>query len=79
MLAIDPDQCIDCGVCVPECPAEAIFPEADVPVSWVEINRKHAKEWPNITKKKNPPEDAEKFDGVKGKYEKFIVCKDDKI
>ena len=48
MLVIDPEACIDCGVCVPECPAEAIFPETSELIEWVEINRKYAKEWPVI-------------------------------
>ncbi len=43
MLVIDPDGCIDCGVCVPECPAEAIYPEAPELLKWVEINREYAK------------------------------------
>ncbi len=53
MLVIDPDQCIDCGVCVPECPAEAILPDTvDEAIKWVELNRDHSKIWPNITKNK---------------------------
>ncbi len=42
MLYIDPDECIDCGACLPECPVEAIFPDVDVPSRWiqyVELNR----------------------------------------
>ncbi len=73
MLVIDPDQCIDCGVCVPECPAEAIFPESEKLIEWVEINRKHAKEWPVITKRKDAPVDAKDFDGMKDKYKKFVL------
>lgn len=75
MLVIDPDECIDCGVCVPECPAEAIFPESEELIEWVEINRKHAKEWPNITKMKPAPADAKDFDGMKDKYKKFVLGK----
>ena len=75
MLVIDPDECIDCGVCVTECPAEAIFPESDELIEWVEINRKYAKEWPNITKIKAPPADAKDFDGMEGKFKKFFEGK----
>ena len=72
MLVINPDECIDCGVCVPECPAEAISPEADNLIKWVEINREYAAKWPMINKKKKPPEDAAKYDGEKGKFEKYF-------
>ena len=72
MLVIDPEACIDCGVCVPECPAEAIFPETSELIEWVEINRKYAKEWPVITKRKDAPEDAKDFDGMKDKFKKFF-------
>lgn len=72
MLVIDPDGCIDCGVCVPECPAEAIFPESDELLEWVEINQKYAKKWPVITKQKDPPKDAKDFDGMKDKFKNFF-------
>ncbi len=72
MLVIDPDECIDCGVCVPECPAEAISPESPDLTNWVEINRKYAKQWPVITKQKAPPADAKDMDGVKNKFEKLF-------
>ncbi len=71
-LVIDPDECIDCGVCVPECPAEAISPESPDLANWVEINRKYAKQWPVITKKKDALPEAKDFDGMKNKYEKFF-------
>ena len=50
MLVIHPDECIDCGVCVPECPAEAIFPDTDIEGAqhWLELNHKFANLWPNI-------------------------------
>ncbi len=69
-LVIDPDECIDCDVCVPECPAEAIFAEDDVPESqkhFIELNAELAAEWPVITEKKDPLPDAEEWDGVDGK------------
>jgi ferredoxin len=71
-LVIDPDECIDCDVCVPECPAEAIFPEADLPPGqekFLEINAELAKTWPVITSKKDPLPDADKWKGVEGKLQ----------
>lgn len=72
MLAIDPDQCIDCGVCEPECPAEAIQSGSEANIEWQERNREMAKVWPNITKTKPPLPDADKFKLEKGKYEKYF-------
>jgi len=72
MLVIDPDACIDCGVCVPECPAEAIFAESPDLTKWVEINRTYAKKWPNITKKKPALTEAKEMDGKKNKFEDFF-------
>lgn len=57
MLVIDPDVCIDCGACVPECPVQAIYVEEDVPAEWknyVELNRTKSKTLPTITEKKEP-------------------------
>ena len=75
MLVIDPDECIDCGVCVPECPAEAIEPESEDLMEWIEFNQKYAKEWPNITEMKDPPSDAKDFDGMENKKEKYFEGK----
>ena len=73
MLVIHPDECIDCGVCEPECPAEAIHPDSDPDAEkWVAINQKYAESWPNITRKGAPPEDADKWKGVAGKFEKYF-------
>ncbi|MFT4717817.1 MAG: ferredoxin [Rickettsiales bacterium] len=72
MLVIHPDECIDCGVCVPECPAEAILPESEELLEWIEINRKYSEKWPVITLKKDPLPDAEKYDGEKNKFKKYI-------
>ena len=72
MLVIDPDSCIDCGVCVPECPAEAISPESPDLLKWVEINREYAKKWPNITKKIPALPEAKEMDGMKNKFDKFF-------
>ena len=70
MLVISPDHCIDCGVCEPECPAEAILPEAMAP-DWVEFNQVFAEQWPLINEKGEAPEDADDFLGVEGKMELF--------
>jgi ferredoxin len=69
MLVIHPDECIDCGVCVPECPAEAIFSDADPQATphWLDINRKYADLWPNIVAKIPPPPDADAQNGRAGK------------
>ncbi|HEY3327682.1 MAG TPA: ferredoxin FdxA [Novimethylophilus sp.] len=69
-LAIDPDECIDCTLCVAECPAEAIFAEDDVPADqqeFIDINARMAKLWPAITARKEPPADADQFNGMKDK------------
>ena len=69
MLVIHPDECIDCGVCEPECPVEAIKPESEELLKWVEINREYAMQWPNITKIKPAPTDADQFKNVENKFE----------
>ena len=59
MLVIHPDDCIDCGVCEPECPADAIRADTEEGlVDWLEINRRYAEIWPVITSKGTPPGDA---------------------
>ena len=75
MLVIHPDECIDCGVCEPECPVEAIIPDTggdDQSTKWLEINTKYAESWPNITRKGEPPEDADNFKDEDGKFEKYF-------
>ena len=70
MLVIDPDECIDCAVCIPECPVEAIYAEEDLPVgqkSFVAINAELARVWPTITDAKPPPEDVDQWKDVKDK------------
>src|ERR1700731_497474 len=73
MLVIDPEQCIDCGVCEPECPAEAIIPDTS-PGSekWVEFNQKYSAVWPNIVLKKEALKDADEWLGVPNKLERFF-------
>ena len=77
MLIIHPDECIDCGVCEPECPPEAILPDIDPKAeAWLELNREYSdNKWPNITRKGQAPADAEDYKGVEGKYEKFFSPK----
>ena len=61
-LTIDPDECIDCAVCIPECPVNAIVPEEDVPGNqqhMIPLNAELAKGWPAITRRKTPPPDAQ--------------------
>jgi ferredoxin len=73
MLVINPDECIDCGVCQPECPAEAIKPDTEPHLEkWLELNATYASKWPNISEWKEPPADAKEWDGVEGKFEKFF-------
>ena len=69
-LVIDPDECIDCAVCVPECPANAIFAEEDVPgdqQDFIPMNAELARKWPSITKRKPAPADAEEWNGKSDK------------
>ena len=73
MLAIHPDECIDCGVCEPECPVEAIIPDTDPETDvWVERNRVWSEKWPNITRKGEPPADADTYKDETGKFEKYF-------
>ncbi|ULQ46757.1 ferredoxin family protein [Flagellatimonas centrodinii] len=65
-LVIDPEECIDCTLCEPECPAEAIFAEDDVPedqAHFTDLNAALSKKWPVITEKKDPLADAADWDG----------------
>ena len=73
MLVINPDECIDCGVCEPECPVDAIQADTDPGADdWLEINKKMSETWPNITMKLDAPIDADEYSEVKGKYDKFF-------
>ena len=73
MLVIHPDECIDCGVCEPECPPEAILPDT-VPEAeaWLKLNADMSEAWPNITRKKDAPVDADEFKDQEGKYDKYF-------
>ena len=69
MLVIHPDECIDCGVCEPECPIEAIKPDSEPGLdAWLALNAQYAKAWPNITAKKEPPPDSKAWEGVANKF-----------
>ena len=72
MLVIDPDECIDCTLCEPECPVEAIFSEDELPEDqkqFLQINKELAGQWPVITQMKDPPEDADEWREVKNKLQ----------
>ncbi len=76
MLVIHPDECIDCGVCEPECPPEAILPDTEPGAeAWVEINRELSEKWPNITQRRDPLEGADKLRDEAGKYDKYFSAK----
>ena len=76
MLVINPEECIDCGVCEPECPVDAIISDTeDKDGKWLKINTVFSDLWPNITLKKDPPADAEKYENVDDKYNKFFSKK----
>ena len=74
MLVINPDECIDCGVCEPECPVEAILPDTEEQAEkWLELNRDYSTgPWPNITRKGEPPENADDFKDMSDKYSKYF-------
>jgi ferredoxin len=73
MLVIDPEVCIDCGVCEPECPVEAIKADTEPGLEkWLGVNAEYAKTWPNITHKGTPPADAKEFDQVSHKFERYF-------
>jgi ferredoxin len=70
MLVIDPDECIDCTLCEPECPVEAIVSEDDLPEhqhQFLELNAELAKIWPTLSERKDPPPDADEWKEVKDK------------
>jgi len=70
MLVINPDECINCGACEPECPVDAILPdsrpEAD---KWLDLNAQHALRWPGISRKGPAPQDAEAWRDKSGKFD----------
>ena len=79
MLVIHPDECIDCGVCEPECPADDILPDSESGMEkWLEVNREYATKWPNITRKGAAPDDADQWKGVPDKFAKHFSANPDK-
>lgn len=71
-LTIDPEECIDCSLCEPECPVDAIFAEDDLPedkMSYLDLNRELAEIWPVITEQKEPLADSEEWDGKPDKLQ----------
>ena len=72
MLVIHPDECIDCGVCEPECPVDAIKPDTEPGLEkWLSLNAEYAKVWPNITVKKALPPDSKEWEGKPDKLQYF--------
>ena len=73
MLVIHPDECIDCGVCEPECPVDAILPDTEPEGEiWVEFNRKYSEIWPVILTKKDPLPGCEEKANETNKLEKYF-------
>ena len=73
-LVIDPDECIDCTLCVAECPVEAIYAEDDVPENqrvFIELNATLSKQWPAIIERKEPPEDADQWKDLPNKLDQL--------
>lgn len=74
-LAINPDECIDCAVCVPECPVGAIVADSDATTKdlefWADINDRMSRKWPNIAKQKNPLPDADTWKDVTDKKDQL--------
>ena len=69
-LVINPDECIDCGACEPECPVTAIFEEDELPAKWsnyVDLNERLAQQWPNIIEQRDPLPSADQFKDVESK------------
>ncbi len=75
MLVIKPDECIDCGVCEPECPAEAILADTHEDAKpWIDFNARYAELWPVINQTRDPLPSAQELDGVDGKLKSHFVA-----
>ena len=73
MLVIKPDECIDCGVCEPECPVDAIKADTEEDSEkWLEVNKKYSEIWPNINIKKEALQNWEEFENEENKFEKYF-------
>ncbi|MFP3038908.1 MAG: ferredoxin FdxA [Candidatus Hodgkinia cicadicola] len=72
-LVINPEECIECGICEPECPAGAIKHSSEPHLEeWIKLNAKYSKIWPNISKRKSPLPKADEFNGIKNKFDKYF-------
>ena len=73
MLVINPEECIDCGVCEPECPIDAIISDAEEEdEKWLKINQQYSEIWPNITLKKDALKDSSKYENEEDKFNKYF-------
>jgi ferredoxin len=75
MLVIDPEECIDCTLCEPECPVEAIVFDDELPddqLPFLELNKELSAEWPVITQAKPAPDDADDWKDIKDKLDQLI-------
>lgn len=73
MLVINPDECIDCGVCEPECPVDAIVSDTEEGATdWLELNDKYSREWPNITESKESLPNANEHENEGDKFKKYF-------
>ena len=75
MLVINPDECIDCALCEPECPVNAIYPEDELPddqTNFIQLNRALSEKWPNITEKCDPDPEADTYKEIKDKLHLII-------
>lgn len=73
MLVINPDECIDCGVCEPECPVGAIVPDLDPKgEKYLGVNRDFSVKWPNLTRKLAAPSDADAFKDIENKFDLYF-------
>jgi len=75
MLVINPGESIDCGVCVPECPEEAIYQTDNVNDPWYKHNEYFPEEWPNIIEQKDPMPDYETWSAYEGDKTKLFKAK----
>ncbi len=75
-LVINPEECIDCNLCVDTCPVNAIYPDDEVPEdqqSFIQLNAELSKDWPVITVKKDPPSDAAHWEKIKEKRQYLVT------
>lgn len=76
MLVINPSECIDCAICVPECPADAILSDTDKDAArWLGLNATYSVLWPNIAHRKTAPGDADVYRDEADKFDKYFSAK----